>query len=141
MTTLSTFSGCMSIVTSFINPVVAAPPAYPFVGVKAVKAELERNPEIQKAVVCMLWHLQTETEQAKRDTEVRNKAGFMSSDAWHGSRIAERLANGMELTGEDEAKIAAIACKYSKQLSIQLRRQAMVENPALAAYAVVFSAQ
>ena len=138
---MNTFSSCMATIVSFINPVVAAPPAYPFVGVKAVKAVLTSTPEVQRATLCMLWHLQTETEQAKRDTEVRNKAGFMSSDAWHGSRIAERLACGMDITAEDEARIEKIASKYSKQLSVQLRRQAMVENPALAAYAVVFSAQ
>ena len=141
MTTLSTFSGCMAVITSFINPVVAQPPAYPFVGVKAVKATLIAEPVVQRALLCILWHLQTEGEKAKRDTEVKNRAGFMSSDAWHGSRLAERLVNGMEIVAEDEEKITKIATKYSKQLSIQLRRQAMIESPALAAYAVVFSAQ
>ena len=136
---LSSINTTMAFLSSKIEAVVAAPPMYPFVGVKAVKAKLEADPEIQKAVVCMLFHLQTEAEQAKRDTEVKNRCGFMSSDAWHGSRLAERLINEMGLTADDEAKIAKIATKYSKQLSVQLRRMAMIANPALAAYAVTFS--
>lgn len=139
MSHLTSFNTVMSFLAKCLPPVVAAPPAYPFIGVKSVKSRLEADPEVQKATLVMLHFLQTESEQAKRDTEVKNLRGFMSSDAWHGSRIAERLIAGMEIAAEDEARIVKIASKYSKQLSVQLRRMAMVENPALASYAQLFS--
>ena len=131
----------MSKIAAIVPPVIAAPPAYPFVGQKAVKAALESNEELQLLTVQLMHALQTEEEQKARDTEVRNKCGFMSSDAWHGSRIAETLAQGGELSLEDADRIPKIACKYSKQLTTQLRRFAMIDDPKLAAYAAVFSAQ
>jgi hypothetical protein len=141
MTNTNTVNALVARLAEIIPPVVAAPPAYPFVGQKAVKAVLESNDEVQALTVQLLHALQTEQEQAARDTEVRNKAGFMSSDAWHGSRIAEALNNGDELAMEDVERIPKIACKYSKQLTTQLRRHAMVQDAKLAAYAAVFSAQ
>ncbi len=131
----------MSKIAAIVPPVIAAPPAYPFVGQKAVKAALESNEELQLLTVQLMHALQTEEEQKARDTEVRNKCGFMSSDAWHGSRIAETLSQGGELSLEDADRIPKIACKYSKQLTTQLRRFAMIDDPKLAAYAAVFSAQ
>lgn len=136
----SSVDACIeTIISEGLNPVVAAPPAYPFVGAKRVKAVLESNPVVQRATLCLMWHLQTESEQQKKDTEVRNRAGFMSSDAWHGSRIAERIVRGAPLEDEDEARLEKIACKYSKQLSVQLRRVAMIQDPRLASYAAIFS--
>lgn len=128
-------------IAEIIPPVVAQPPAYPFVGAKRVKEVLASNEEVQLLTIRLLHALQTESEQLARDTEVRNKAGFMSSDAWHGSRIAEVLGAGGELSIEDLERIPKIASKYSKQLTTQLRRFAMIDDPKLAAYAAVFSAQ
>lgn len=136
---MNNFSNAMSYLALSIRTVVAEPPSYPFVGQKAVKSRIEGSPEIQRAVLVMLYGLQTETEQAKRDTEVKNRAGFMSSDAFHGSRLAEAIMTGGEVTAEDEAMIFKIATKYSKQLSIQLRARAMAERPDLAAYVALFS--
>jgi hypothetical protein len=137
----ATLSSTMAFLAAAIPPVVAAPPLFPFVGVKTVKAKLEASFDLQKAVVCLMHHLQTEAEQNKRDTETRNKAGFMSSDAHSGSLLAEILeiyAN-YPLTEAESAKIVKIGSKYSKQLSIQLRRIAMISDPKLAAYAATFS--
>jgi hypothetical protein len=139
MSDLSTFSAVMAFLAEQIPPVVAAPPAYPFVGQKVVKAILETEGSVQEAVVAMLYFLQTDKEQALRNTEQKNKAGFMSSDAWHGTLIGEKLANGAELSDEDRIRIPRIACKYAKQLTVQLRREAMCNDPKLAAWAGVFS--
>lgn len=137
--TKMTVNEIVAKIAETIPPVIAAPPAYPFVGQKAVKAVLEANEDIQLLTIRLLHALQTEAEQARRDTEVRNKAGFMSSDAYNGSRIAETLASGGELSYEDLERVPRIATKYSKQLTTQLRLHAMIADPKLAAYASVFS--
>jgi hypothetical protein len=136
---LSTLNDALAVLCEAIPPVVAQPPLYPFVGVKAVKARLEADPVVQEATVVMLYFLQTQDEQQAKDTHHKNKAGFMSSDAFTGTRLAEKLVNGLELEADEEDRVARIATKYSKQLSIQLRRVAMEQDPRLAAYAVTFS--
>ena len=88
-------------------------------------------------MVLMYW-LQTEAEQQARDTKDRNRAGFMSSHAWHGTRIAEQLIAGESLSEEDVARVREIAPRYSKQVTRQLIRAALADNPRLAAYAVTF---
>jgi hypothetical protein len=128
----------MHFIAQRINPVVAAPPAYPFVGEGRVKAALKSSPELQLATCALMYHLQTGHEQSRRDTEVRNKAGFMSSDAWHGTRIGELLASGQDISEEDRAWTARCE-KYSKQLTVQLRLLAMSADPKLAGYAGLFS--
>lgn len=125
---------------------VAQPPLYPFVGEKAVRAKLQTaDRDVLKAVALMMWSLQTESERAERDTDERNKAGFMSSDAWTGSVIAERIALGGELTAEQLAWVTDRACSgrgmrgYAKQLSVQLRSAAIANDPRLASIAAQFS--
>lgn len=136
---LSTLNDAMAVLCEAIPPVVAQPPLYPFIGVKAVKARLEADPVVQHATLAMLYFLQTQDEQQARDTHHKNKAGFMSSDAFTGTRLAEKLVLGLELEADELERASRIAVKYSKQLSIQLRRVAMQENPMLAAYATTFS--
>lgn len=123
-----------------VNQSKVATGEYPFLGQKAIKTVLDADADVQRLTVELLYQLQTEDEQAKRDTKERNKCGFMSSDAWHGSRIAQALEAGAMLNDEDEARVPKIACKYSKQLSVQLRRLALVRDPKLAGLAAVFSA-
>lgn len=144
----ATIESTMAFLAGKIPPVVAQPPAYPFVGQKAVKRVLVADRDVQVATVAMLYHLQTESEQTKRDTESKNRAGFMSSDAYNGSKIAELLVAGVspdaidpELLFNDagEDRIAKIATKYSGQLAAQLRRIAMIADPILASHARLFS--
>jgi hypothetical protein len=123
-----------------VNQSKVATGEYPFIGQKAVKPVLESDSLVQSLTLQLLYQLQTEDEQATRDTKVKNKCGFMSSDAWHGSRIAQALEQGAMLTDEDQARLGKIASKYSKQLSVQLRRLALVRDPKLAGLAAVFSA-
>lgn len=138
MADFSSWTSTMHFIAQRINPVVAAPPAYPFVGEGRVKAALKSSPELQLATCALMYHLQTGHEQSRRDTEVRNKAGFMSSDAWHGTRIGELLASGQDISEEDRAWTARCE-KYSKQLTVQLRLLAMSADPKLAGYAGLFS--
>lgn len=138
---MSDVNALIARIAAIVPPVIAAPPAYPFVGQKAVKAALEASDELQGLTVQLMFALQTESEQLARDTEVKNRAGFMSSDAWHGSRLAVSLKVGSELPPEDVERVTRIACKYSKQVTVQLRRFAMMQDAKLAAYAAVFSAQ
>lgn len=87
MADFSTWATVMQFIAQRINPVVAQPPSYPFVGEGRVKAALKASGELQLATCALMYHLQTQHEQSRRDTEVRNRVGFMSSDAWHGTRI------------------------------------------------------
>ena len=137
--TIFSFDDAMRALCEAIPPVIAQPPAYPFVGVKAVKARLEADTDVQKATLLMLYFLQTGDEQQAKDTHHKNKAGFMSSDAYVGTRLAEKMILGIDLDSEEEGRVSRITTKYSKQLSIQLRRVAMEQDPRLAAYAVTFS--
>ena len=123
-----------------VNQSKVATGEYPFLGQKAIKTVLDLDSTVQRLTVELLYQLQTESEQSARDTKERNKCGFMSSDAWHGSRIAQMLEAGAMLGDEDEARIPKIACKYSKQLSVQLRRLAILRDARLAGLAAVFSA-
>jgi hypothetical protein len=123
-----------------VNASKVATGEYPFLSQKAIKPVLEQDFALQTLAVQLLHALQTEDEQLKRDTKERNRCGFMSSDAWHGSRIAEALNAGALLSDEDTARVSKIACKYSKQMSVQLRRLAIMRDPKLAGLAAVFSA-
>lgn len=139
MSNFTSFENVMALIAAKLPPVIAAPPAYPFIGEKTVRAALQEDYDLQEAVVCMLYFLQTDAEQKARDTETKNRAGFMSSDAWHGSRIAESLTRGDCLEHEDIERVARIASKYAKQTTVQLRRIAMQQDPRLASYAAIFS--
>ena len=125
---------------SLVNHSKVATGEYPFLSQKAIKPLLETSLPLQMLAIQLLHDLQTEDEQAKRDTKERNRCGFMSSDAWHGSRIAEMLNADAMLDGDDLARVPRIASKYSKQLSVQLRRLAIMRDPKLAGLAAVFSA-
>jgi hypothetical protein len=136
---MSNVNTIVSKLATIIPPVIAAPPSYPFVGKNAVKATLLANTEVQHLTLQLMYLLQTDEEQKAKDTEVRNRCGFMSSDAYTGSLLAEKLLLGMELEGEEVAKAERIATKYSKQLSQQLVRHACAQDARLAAYAITFS--
>ncbi len=139
MSKFGSFENVMAFIGEKLPPVIAQPPAYPFIGEKTVRKALTEDYDLQEAVVCMLYFLQTESEQARRDTESKNKCGFMSSDAFNGTRIAETLIQDGVLSVEDCDRVPKIAMKYARQTTVQLRRMAMVNDPKLASYAAVFS--
>lgn len=137
----TTLDSTIASIAILIPPVVASPPAYPFVGVKVVKGQLEASDELCVANAVLMYHLQTEAEQSALNTSSKNKAGFMSSDSFTGSILARKLISGVELAPEESKRMARMGVKYSKQLCVQLRRYAMTQDAKLASYAMLFSVQ
>jgi hypothetical protein len=113
---------------------------YPFTSKSTIKARLEADPEYRKQAIVTLFQKQTEWEQAAKATRDRNRVGFMSSHAVHGSKIALKLIAGEALSEEEVSKMDSIVTHYSKQLARFAREDAVRENPALEAVARLFSA-
>lgn len=140
MNKFSSLLSSLAVLNDLVPAVVAAPPMYPFVGQKACKAKLETETSVQLCMMVTLLHLQTDQEQAIRDTKEKNKRGFMSSHAKHGTAVAEKIRDGKDLTADDWAVIAKVAPHYSRQMAVSLRTFAMANDPALAITAAGFSA-
>jgi hypothetical protein len=87
-----------------------------------------------------LYKAQTSDEQEAEDTRYKNKAGFMSSHAVTGSKLAVKVRNGEALTEEEQDKVRSIVCRYGKQLAAFSRHEAMEANPELKKIAEIFSA-
>jgi hypothetical protein len=113
---------------------------YPFVTKATIKARLEAEPEFRCEAMAILHTLQTEHEQAVRTTKDKNRQGFMSSHAVKGSKVAEKIKAGETLTAEDWDTVDTIAPRYSRQLAVYFRAQAIAQDPALAKVAQMFSA-
>lgn len=120
--------------------VVATANLYPFVTKAQLKDRLASEPEFRKEAMVLLYTLQTEHEQATSSTLNRNRQGFMSSHAVHGTRIAKAILANEEIGSEDWDRIDAIAPRYTRQLACYYRAKAIVDQPALAAIAGIFSA-
>lgn len=87
-----------------------------------------------------LYRAQTDEEQAKSDTIVKNRRGFMSSHAVNGSKLALKVIAGEELSGEEQDKVRGIVCRYGTQLAKFAREKKIAENPELKEIASIFSA-
>ena len=148
MTTINGTTGTAAVATV----ATASGNLYPFMTKAMIKARLLEEPDFMVESLLILHTLQTEHEQATRSTLNRNKMGFMSSHAVHGSRIAEKVKAGLAqgdclgvvmatvLTVDDWAKVDSIAPRYTKQLAAYFRAREIAENPALAKVAALFSA-
>ena len=104
----------------------AAQNSYPYVTKSEVKARLETDPDFRVSALLVLYKRQTEDEREAKDTKWKNRRGFMSSHAVNGSRLAEKVICGEELTEEDHGKIEAIVTRYSKQLAAHYRAEQTV---------------
>lgn len=113
-------------------------PAYPFRSKKAIKTQLDTDFNFRCAVMVLLFQWQTAHEQATSSTLNRNRAGFMSSHAVWGSRVARKLLSGADLNAEDIEKIDTIAPRYSRQVSVHEREMALAANPELAKIAALY---
>ena len=111
---------------------------YPFITKAQLKERLSSDHDFACKAMVILFALQTEYEQAKDTTLDRNRQGFMSSHAVHGSRIARAISAGEVLSEEDHARVDVIAPRYSRQLAVYFRAQAIASQPALAAAGAVF---
>lgn len=101
--------------------------SYPFVTKAQVKARLESDPDFRREALLVLYRRQTEDEREAKDTVHKNRRGFMSSHAVHGTRIAELLLMGESISLEDESRIEAITGRYTKQLCEHYRAEQISE--------------
>lgn len=124
---------------------------YPFIGEKGVRKAIEDNADLKVANAVLMFWLQTDVEQAKRETTDKNKRGLMSSHAATATKVITALLAGQELdesleykcdgfkfTGH-EAYLTHVGSRYAKQLSVALRAFAMQQEPELAVTAGMFS--
>lgn len=116
----------------------APPRVYPFLTKAQIGARIESDFGFACEVIGILYQRQTQHEQDTKSTLSKNRRGFMSSHAVHGSRIAQLLASGSPLNDEDKARVAEIAPRYTKQMADHFRAEAIRENPELEAQAACF---
>jgi hypothetical protein len=114
---------------------------YPFLTKSEIRARIESNdaPFILECLLVMNGR-QTEVEQSKKETIFRNRAGWMSSHAVNGTKLADKVASGETLTDEEIGRAAGMVVRYTKQLAAHFRQAQIAENPALAKIAETFSA-
>jgi len=112
---------------------------YPFLTKAQIKEKLAADADFRRKAMVILFTLQTAYEQDTSSTLNKNRQGFMSSHAVWGTKIAKAIKAGEELTPEMHDKMAAIAPRYSRQLAVYFRAQAIAEQPALKAAAALFS--
>jgi hypothetical protein len=111
---------------------------YPFLTKAQIVAKLEDDISFRHQACLILTARQTEDEIQRRDTKYKNRRGWMSSHAVNGTKFAEKIAAGEELTEEEEGKLAGMVIRYRKQLAAHFREQAKAENPELAESGSVF---
>jgi hypothetical protein len=147
----------------------AAQRRYPFIGEKEVRKNLSRriertdrdldtgevtvktmedsggaSREVNAACLLLMWSMQTPTERASRDTKEDNKRGWMSSDAWTGSKHAEALASTGHLSPEAEEWCRFKACtgrglrSYAPQVARRLVAMALTREPGMLGVAAQF---
>jgi hypothetical protein len=111
---------------------------YPFWTKREIVARIEADFDFATECLLVVYQRQTDDEVAEKDTKYKNKRGFMSSHAVHGTRIAELILAGEVLSDEDRGRVAAMAVRYGKQLASHFRQMRLRENPELAAQAAKF---
>lgn len=116
----------------------APPRVYPFLTKAQIAAKIENDFGFACEVIGILYARQTEHEQQTKSTLNKNRRGFMSSHAVHGSRIAQALLAGQALDEADVGRVQEIAPRYTKQMADHFRAAAIEANPELAAQAACF---
>ena len=111
---------------------------YPFMTKRQIVAKLHAERDFRHEALLVLFQRQTEDEVVEKDTKWKNRRGFMSSHAVHGTRIAELILAGDRIEDEDEGRIEAMVVRYGKQLAAHYRQVKLAENPELAAQAAKF---
>ncbi len=146
VTTMTTETTAPAAETTQAAPAAKAPKAkkapkekrpYPFKTKAQIREEIAHYPAACEAMVILL-NRQTSFEQATRTTRSLNRRGFMSSHAVHGTRIAELILQGAELSPEDQERVFAISSRYTKQLAEHARDLALEADPTLAARSACF---
>lgn len=112
---------------------------YPFPTKRAILAS-QAHDEVVLEHLGILYNRQTEDEKETKDTKYKNRRGFMSSHAVNGTRLAEKVLSGEDLTDEEWGLARAIVSRYGKQLAAHYRAEMIDRNPELAKIAEIFSA-
>lgn len=113
---------------------------YPFTTKKQILAKLDSDRTFLFACFDYLQSCQAVPEQERAATIFSNKSGWMSSHAANAAKLAVKKAEGI-LDAEDEQKIHAMVCRYTKQLATKARRDALAANPELEWAVDVYSAK
>jgi hypothetical protein len=111
---------------------------YPFLTKAQIVAKLECDLDFVHQACLIMTARQTEDEIQTRDTKYKNRRGWMSSHAVFGTKMAEKIAAGEELTDEENGRLVGMVVRYRKQLAAHFREQAKAENPELAESGSVF---
>ena len=111
--------------------------SYPFLSKAQVIARVETDDAFMVQCLGIMYDRQTESEQEKKTTEAKNRAGFMSSHAVNGSILAVK-ARGEGLTAEENDKARSIVVRYGKQLASHFRGEALAADPTLKETAAIF---
>lgn len=112
--------------------------SFPFITRKQIKATLDSSFKARCDAMVTLYAAQTNQEKATDKTLFSNRAGFMSSHAVNGSKVAKKLIAGEELDATDVGYVDQIAPHYSRQLAALARAEALAANPELAEKAALF---
>lgn len=112
--------------------------SYPFLTKAQIAASIANDFQFACMVITTLYDRQTTFEQETKSTLNKNRAGFMSSHAVNGSKLAIKIRAGEELTDEDVARVHEIAPRYTKQMADHFRRAAIEADPTLAEKAACF---
>lgn len=97
--------------------------SYPYVTKKQVAERLADDADFRVECLLVLYRRQTEDEREEKDTKYKNRRGFMSSHAVWGTKLAEKVISGEDLTEEEEGKIEGIVPRYTKQLAAHFRAE------------------
>jgi hypothetical protein len=109
--------------------------AYPFTTRREIAARLESEPAFVAECASVL---QARTEQRASGGAPPGKPwGWMSSERVVAGRLTAKSGIGM-LSVDDEAKLAKLVSRYSRQLADHFRALAISENPALSVAAEKF---
>lgn len=111
---------------------------YPFMTKAQIADRIGNDAGFVQQAIGILYANQTSHERELRNTEVKNRVGFMSSHAVVGCLLAEKLLNGSAWTQEDADKARAIASRYTRQLALHFREERMSEDPSLAQKSAAF---
>lgn len=149
---LTTLTATLSALAEAIPPVVNRDGRqYPFIGEKGVRRVLEDRDDVRMANAILMYHLQTEFEQATSETKDKNRRGLMSSHAATATKVIQAVLAGADLDEEAEYKadgfkfvgheayLTHIGGRYAKQLSVSLRVWAIGQEPELGVTAQMFS--
>lgn len=115
------------------------PRPYPFRSKASILESVRTDDSACVEALSILYQRQTDTEQDKGQTQVRNRAGFMSSHAVRGTALARKQASE-GLTPDELAEARTIVLRYGKQLAAHYRKQVIEQDANLSELAKLFSA-